>query len=93
MAENTFFSVVCRSLLSMDSMPFKTAEQRPEVRSIALISVRTSILTTPKNLSGAPQPPLFVSFLLFTLGNNMLDKKVVKFDFRIGHVFVIFPLL
>ena len=36
----------CFSLLEIGQMSFKTAEQRPGVRSIARILVRTTILTS-----------------------------------------------
>ena len=54
-----------------------------------MISVRTTILTSYKKLSGAPWPPLVPTFLLFILGKKMLDQNDVEFDFRIGHALVI----
>ena len=45
------------SLQEMDPMSFSTAEQRPGFRNIAVISVRTTILTTLKNVSGTCWSP------------------------------------
>ena len=61
----------------------------PEVRSTA-ISVRTTILT--KNIRVGPPAPIFITFLIFTR-KKLLDKNYVEFDFRIGHVLVIFLFL
>ena len=35
--------------------------------------------------------PLFVKFLLFILGKNVLNQNDIEFDFSIGHVLVLFP--
>ena len=62
----------------------------PGVRSIALISVRTTIL--PKKIELSLRVPFFVTFLSFILGNKLLDQNVVEFDFSIGHALVIFSI-
>ena len=34
--------------------------------------------------------PLFLTFLLFTLGKNLLNQNDVEFDFSIGHALLLF---
>ena len=67
----------------------------PGVRSIAVISVKTTVLSSKRNLSGASRPlaPLFVTYLLFIIGKTLLDQNDVEYDFRIGHVLEIFRFL
>ena len=63
----------------------------PGVRSIAMKSIRTTILASQRNGSGAPLGPLFVKFLLFILEKIILNKNNVEFNFSIGHALVLFP--
>ena len=63
----------------------------PGIQSIAMISVRTTIVTL-KNVSGAPRSPCFIIFLLFILG-IFLNQNDVEFDFWIGHALVLFIFL
>ena len=63
----------------------------PGVRSIAMKSIRTTILASERNGSGAPLGPLYVKFLLFILGKIVLNENNVELDFSIGHAFVLFP--
>ena len=63
----------------------------PGVRSIAMKSIRTTILTLKRNRSGAPLGPGFVKKLLFILGKIVLNQNDVEFDFSIGHAIVLFP--
>ena len=62
----------------------------PGVWSVA-ISVRTTILTSYKNIRARPPGPYIRNFLLFTLGKK-LDYNV-EFVFRIRRALVIFPIL
>ena len=62
----------------------------PGVRSIAMKSIRTTILTSKRNRSWTPGA-LFVKFLLFILGKIILNQNDVKFDFCFGHALLPFP--
>ena len=65
----------------------------PGVRSIAMISVRTTIYTYYlKNLSGAPCSH-FRNFLLFILRKTLVDQNDVEFDFSRGQALAMFPFL
>ena len=55
-----------------------------------MISVRTTTLTSQKNMSGARFSELL---LLFIMGKYFVNQNDVEFDFSIGHAFVLFPFL
>ena len=74
------------SLLVKVPMSLLIVEQRPGVRSIAMLSVRTTILTS--YIEQGPYVPLFITYLLFTIGKSMLDKNYIEFDFMNGPVHV-----
>ena len=65
----------------------------PGVRSIAMKSIGTTILTSYRNRSRSPVAPFFLKFLLFILGKNVLNLNDVEFDFSIGHALVLFQFL
>ena len=70
------------SMLAMRQMSFKTGEEMPGVKSIAKISVKTTVLTSLKKIEqGPPAPPFRIFFLLFTLGIQFLDQTEVEFHF------------
>ena len=62
----------------------------PVVRSIAMKSIRTTILTSYRNRREAPWVPRFQKFLLFILQNFLLNQNDVEFDLNIGHALVLF---
>ena len=65
----------------------------PWVRSIPMISARTTLLTSWKTLCRAPSPAFSYFFLLFILGKELLGQIDVEFYFSIGHALVIFQVL
>ena len=64
----------CASLLAICPMSFYTSETMPGVRSIAMISINTIILTPYKNLELGPSAPHFLTFVLI----NHPRKKIIK---------------
>ena len=58
-----------------------------------MISVKTTILTSLKKLSGAPLVPHFHNYFIIHPRKKILDQNDVQFDFSIGYVLVIFPFL
>ena len=62
------------------------------VRSIAMKSIRASILTLLRNRSSAPGTP-FPKIFIMHPRNFFLDRNDVEFDFSIGHDLVLFPFL
>ena len=62
----------------------------PGIRSIAMKSIRTTILTSKRNRSWAPRGPPFVKCLIFILGKNVFNQNDVEFDLTIGHAHVLF---
>ena len=61
----------------------------PGVSSIAMISVRTTILTSWQKLSCALEPN-FHNFFIIHTRKKLLHQNDVEFDFSIGHGLVIF---
>ena len=51
------------------------------------------LFTLSKIIEWCPLAPLFITFLLFFKGKELLDQNDVEFDFSIGNAFVIFPFL
>ena len=54
-------------------------------RSIAIISVKTTILNSPQKLNWTPGTP-FPYLFVFSVGKKLLDQNDVEFDFRTGNV-------
>ena len=80
-------------LIAMGQMCFKTGDKMPGVSTLAMISVRNTILSlSKKNWAGPANHRLVATFLLFIIGKNLLDQNDVEFDFSIGHALVIFAI-
>ena len=62
-----------------------------ELRVLLWYQLTTIVINWKKNWVGPPMPP--VIFLLFIIGNKLLNHEVVEFDFNIGHALVFFPFL
>ena len=62
----------------------------PGVRSIAMKSIISTILTSKRKRSEALWEPLFVKFVLFIL-KKFLNENDGEFDLSIGHDLVLFP--
>ena len=65
----------------------------PGVRSIAMKSIRTTIVTSYRNRNGAPHGPPFIIFLLFILGKIILNQNDVEFHLSVGHALLLFLFL
>ena len=66
----------------MGPLSFKTGGNMPGVRSIAMTSVRTTVLCSP-----------FRNFFIIHPSKKMLGLNDVEFNFRIGYFLVSFPIL
>ena len=62
-------------------------KKMPGVRSIAMISVRTTISLSKKMYEGL----LIVTFLLLILVNKFLDQNDVEFDFKLLLLLYLYP--
>ena len=67
-------------------------KKMPGVRSVAMKSIRTTILTSEKKQKRPLETPFPKMFIIHPR-IFFLNKNDVEFDFSIGHALVLFPVL